>query len=128
MLPGVLLLVPACVAGCQGGESGPVPVPVKGTVVYRDKPLKTGSVYFVVPGEPPTVLPVTDGAFEGQVLPGTRRVEFRAYRTVARKFDPTEDAMEFVVNDLPGRYGTGSKVTAEIKEGGPNEFAFKLDP
>jgi hypothetical protein len=123
------LFLALVLAGCQREEPGPTPVPIKGTVKYNGKPLKAGSVYLVVPGEPPTVLPVTGGAFEGLALPGTRRVEFRAYRTVLQKNDPTDpkdEGIEFVINDLPERYGTTSKLTAEITPTGPNEFAFEL--
>ncbi|OAI39997.1 hypothetical protein AYO40_00890 [Planctomycetaceae bacterium SCGC AG-212-D15] len=73
----------ALLGGCAPQAESPVSV--HGKVTLDDKPLAAGKISFVVLGEPPVVLDIKDGAFTGQVKPGKKRVEIRAYRAAKRR-------------------------------------------
>src|SRR5260370_36447839 len=77
LLP-VVVVAALFVAGC--GESPPPLVQVKGTVTVDKHPLAEGNILFITPGQAPETLPIKDGAFEGMVQAGERRVEILAYK------------------------------------------------
>jgi len=99
---------------------------VRGTVTVDKQPLADGQIFFQIQGKAPVVLPIKDGAFEGKVEPGERKVEIMAYKEAASvpmegvKFEPSK------VNYLPERYNTSTTLKATVTEAGPNEFKFDL--
>ncbi len=121
----VLAAASLATTGC-GGAAPDRPVQVTGQVLLDGQPLAEGEISFVQEGEPPTMLNVTQGRFEGQVKPGKRRVEIRRYEL----YQPPP--MGGVVlppnkqNNLPARYNDNSKLTADVQAQGPNEFKFEV--
>jgi len=100
-------------------------IPVKGTVKLDGKPMDAGEVSFSIAGQPGRIATVTNGEFSGNAYPGTNKVEFAHFKEgPPLSTDPKKAPTK--VNDLPAKYQFESKVTAEVKAGGPNEFKFDI--
>jgi hypothetical protein len=125
LLPVVLLAAVGC------GPREPKPVPVRGTVTLDGKPLPEGQIAFITPGNPPELLDVRGGAFDGLAMPGDRRVEVAAYRPVRITPDIPKHLHALMAdgkeNYLPDRYHRQSTLSAEVRDPGPNEFTFELN-
>jgi hypothetical protein len=102
-------------------------VKISGTVNVDGKPLPEGSISFVGDqGTVPDVLTIQNGAFEGKVKPGKKKVEIRGFR--AAKAPPTATEPEdFKENYIAEEFNAKSKLTAEVTESGvdPNTFDVK---
>ena len=119
------LLVCVLGVGCGGSPKAPPHVTVKGNVKLDGKPMESGDVTFAVAGEVPDTIPVKSGAYEGKAKIGTARVEIRTYRPGKKnEMYPNEEPSP--ENYLPARYNSDSKLTAEVKQDGPNEFNFEV--
>ena len=103
-------------------------------VLLDNAPMKDGELTFIgAAGTIPEVVPVKDGAFKGDVTPGSKRVEIRAYKEVASTgggmYKPGEipgsgTARE---NYLPARFNTESQLAVVIKsEGGNDGLKFEV--
>jgi hypothetical protein len=117
----ILLLV-----GCSG-SSAERPVKVKGTVTLDQKPLAEGDIVFRTPGAAPNLIPITNGSFEGEVTPGKKIVEIRAYKP--QPPPPPMPGVTFEpgkINYIPAQYNDASKIEKEVTPGGPNEFKFEV--
>ncbi|MGO8747001.1 MAG: hypothetical protein ACLQNE_13520 [Thermoguttaceae bacterium] len=129
----------ACLAvyGCGTKENANAVkrYPVSGTATFDNQPLADGQIYFkTVATGSLDIVPIKDGKFKGDVEAGNRRVEISAYR----EGKPSEAAVKMYgdkaaqmagntkENYIPAKYNTGSKLTAEVKTSGPNEFKFDL--
>ena len=123
-LPPVIVVTALFASGC--GKSRPPLVPIKGTVTLDKRPLAEGNILFITPGQPPETLPIKDGAFEGMVQAGERRVEILAYKEAAPvpmkdvTFEPSK------ANYRPARYNTQSELKETVTPAGPNEFKYDL--
>jgi hypothetical protein len=114
-------------AGC-GGPAPEKLVKVKGTVTLDQKPLSEGEIMFNVPGKAPNLIPVKNGAFEGQSQTGKINVQIRAYKP-APPIPPMpglENNDPGQVNYLPARYNDASTLEAEVPPGGKDDFKFEL--
>jgi len=68
--------VVAVAYGCRGRSStGPATAPVSGTVTLDGEPMQGGEVRFMVPGQPPRVMPVENGGFSGAAFLGENQVD-----------------------------------------------------
>ncbi len=83
LMNGVLLLA---LAGCGASSRGPARVEVQGHVTFEGKPIEQGDIaFYPSPGGSgaPTAGPITNGQYHltgrAAILPGTYRVEIRAY-------------------------------------------------
>lgn len=114
--------------GC--GPSAP-PAPkqgdVKGTVTLDSKPMESGEVSFVIVGQPPSVLPVTNGAFSGKASIGANRVEVYSYRAGGaavemggQKFGGDKE------NFIPAKFNADSTLKADVAQSGANDFKFDV--
>lgn len=118
------VLVAAGLAGCSKG--GPSRAPVRGTVTLDKKPLADGQIVFVTPGKAPEALPIANGAFDGSVEVGERKVEILAYKDAPGvKMDGEPDTPS-KVNYLPTRYNSASQLTATVKPEGTLDLKFDL--
>ncbi len=110
--------------GCGGGDK-PSSIDVKGTVTLDAKPIPDGEISFMVTGQSPTVFPIKDGAYSGKALSGNNKVEVRAFKAgPPLSTDPEKKPTQ--MNYLPDAYGPNSKLTADVKSGGSNDFKFEL--
>lgn len=128
------LVLTACITlalvwaiGC--GDSSPrknaSTVPVKGTVKLDGKPMPDGEITFVAPNEPVNQMPVKDGAFSGQAVPGKNTVQFAVYKDgPPLSTDPEKKPTQ--VNTLPPQYTHQSTIEADVKAEGANEFTFDV--
>ncbi len=112
-----------CLNGC-GGQTFEQTYPVQGTITLDDQPLPSCTIVFMTPetGDLQS-LNIEAGRFTGDVRPGVRRVEIRAFTadTVPRSpIDPPPG------NYLPDRYNTASQLTATVVANGPNVFDYPL--
>jgi len=109
--------------GCSKAK----PVSVSGTVYLDGQLLKEGSINLVgEKGTTPESFEIKEGKFEGQALPGKKRVEIRAFR----QGKPTK--MGDVViegspeNYIPERFNTSTTLTAEVSASGINPNKFEV--
>jgi hypothetical protein len=117
--------------GCSTKEAKPVTV--KGTVNLDKQPLKDGEILFVdLGGGGSTALPIKDGAFSGDIKPGKKKVEIRAFRPA--KGDNTGGGMYKAgeveasrgENFLPARYNTDSQTQEEIPASGKSDLTYEV--
>lgn len=120
---GLIAVVIGMMAGCT--PSPPPVFPVAGVVSLDGVPLAEGEIYFVLPGDPPTILPIKDGRFEGKTQAGVHRVEICAYRPRSGKAEMPGMTLP-PENYLPARYNSESKLSAEVTASGPNQFEFAM--
>jgi len=123
-------IVAAClimIIGC-GGDSRQS---LQGSVTHDDEPLASGYISFTpqsgTPG-PTAGNEIADGRFSiaraRGTFPGTFRVEVTASRPSGRKVEgvPGEVYEQF----FPARYNKESELSAEVLDGGENDFEFAL--
>jgi len=117
-------LAMAATLGC-GTEAATLPptAPVTGTITLDGRPMATGEVVFVVPGEPEARLPVTNGAFSGEAYVGQNRVGVFTYREETPDSGLSTDTVK-KVNLVADRFSYNTTLTAEVTQSGPNEFTF----
>lgn len=120
-------------AGCSKQVGDVKRVPVSGKVTFESKLLATGNITFDAQnGQPPAVLSITDGKYDGQCPVGKCKVVIKSMRKVALKDKamakgPGYD-QEMEEESLPARYNAKSEIVKEVTEAGPNTFDFDLQP
>jgi hypothetical protein len=134
------------VAGC--GEKGPTMVSAGGTVLFNGEPLANANVVFVPEAGGPTSVGQTadDGKFtlsssaRPGAMVGKHQVAIQANERVRRdgKVEPapaeeidaeSETKSPYISRSLiPRTYGdySASGLTADVTEGGENQFTFEL--
>jgi len=123
---GGFLMALFLVTGC-----GPTAVPkakVSGEVNLDGKPLADGEIAFVKPGDPPDVMKVTNGKFDGEATIGDKSVEIRAYKE--GKVSPTATIKEATKeNFIPAKYNATTTLKASVSATGvsPSKFDVKSD-
>jgi hypothetical protein len=115
--------------GCDKKGADAQRVRVTGKVTLDGKDLQTGTVVFdPESGEPPAVMNILDGKYEGLAPVGKNRVRIAAIRKVSMKEKMGMDGPGYdqlvEENALPPRYGDKSEIFREVTEAGPNEFNF----
>ncbi len=126
-----LLVVSLCVIGCSGGEPYQ---PMTGAVTVDGKPLEKGVITFYPEGPGTTVGgEILEGHFslaqENGATPGKYRVEIVAYKNSGKsEFDiDTNSQVPIEIQYLPVKYNVKSQLKADVVEGEPNEYDFKLE-
>jgi len=122
-------------AGCQGPSDTLPREAISGTVTLDGKPLPAGRIEFQPSGQAETTAAsggITDGSYrirqdEGPV-PGTYKVSVTSAVTTAK---PPPGAMPGDTppppkEPIPAKFNAQTKLTAEVKKGGPNTFNFEL--
>jgi hypothetical protein len=101
-------------------------VPVSGTVTLDGKPMEDGVVYFKRP-EVGAVdrMEVKDGKFEGIAEVGERRVEVCRYR-FGEPFRMGGAEIPNRIETIDAKFNTNTELTANVTEGGTNEFHFEV--
>jgi len=110
--------------GC--GDSGPVRCDVTGTVTLDGEPLETGEILFLpADGQGPSdTCQIVAGAFEGEVTPGSKKVEISS----TKEIPATETGgMPDYISLVPAKYNTATTLTAEVTEGGIEPATFALE-
>src|ERR1700758_4058464 len=108
LILGCILCTVCCLVGCS---SKPQPVAVTGTVELDGQPLDDGSItLFPDGGGAAEKFTVKNGKFEGQALPGKKKVEIHAFK----QGEPTKMGDKIIpaplVNYIPAKYNTESKI------------------
>lgn len=132
-------------SGCGSGDGLPRRA-VSGTVTLDGQPLEKGLITFMPAGQggdsTSAAAEVSAGSFsvarDVGLVPGKYRVAVSVMKEVrakgARK-KQVDNATGEIVDDfdttatkesLPGRYNAQSELTADVTDGGPNEFSFPL--
>lgn len=124
----VLSLVPF-LQGC-GGSSGPKAPPtgmVSGTVNLDGKPMESGEISFILPGEAPAAIPVKAGKFEGKAAIGENRVEIRSFRPGQPVMMGDKPVGEPVPqNFLPSKYNVETQFKEKIEAAGKKDLKFEV--
>ena len=129
---GLMLAVAGGVA-CRG-DSGPARLPISGSITIDGAPLPSGSITFApLDGPVAATAEVRDGRFHADrsagATPGRYQVEIVAVRPTGRRVphpDLPRETTEEVRDIIPPRYNVATELTAEVKPGADNEFAFAL--
>jgi hypothetical protein len=102
----------------------PPGVKVSGTVKLDGTSMEGGEVRFVVPGQPPKALPITNGAFSGEVFTGKNEIGVVWDKEGGP--NPTDPKLKMMVNSVDPKFlpGPTSPFNAEIT--GPKEFTFEV--
>ena len=119
----------AATGACR--RSGPVLVPVSGTVTFDGGPVEEGEIVFraadgaVASG----AARIAAGRYEGRAPLGAKRVEIIAVRRKAATAAKAGDSGESAPAEMfvPDRYNAQSTLTAEVTAAGPNTFDFALE-
>jgi hypothetical protein len=116
----------AWTAGCtpQNAKSPPG-VQVSGTVKLDGKPMQGGEVRFIVAGQAPKALPITNGAFSGEVFKGKNEIGVVWDKEGGP--NPTDPNLKMMVNAVNPKFlpGPASPFNTEIT--GPKEFTFEVN-
>jgi hypothetical protein len=127
-LRGFALIIALVAAGC-GGDSG-VPemktVPISGTVTLDGQPMADGELTLNNPPHVQMMIPIAGGKFSGVSPPGKHKVEIRAYKDVTVKNDMYPEGTTSRENYIPPEFNDQSTLTADVTEGGANEFTFDV--
>ena len=115
-----------CVLGCGGSSASKVKmIPVKGTIKLDGKEMAEGEVHFLVTGQAPSILPVKNGAYVGTAVVGKNTVQVFSYKAgPPMSTDPSKTPTK--VNFIPDRFNNTSKLSADVAEGGANDFPFEV--
>ena len=108
---------------------------LSGTVTLDGQPLAEGSIAFRPEYEtdsPTGGGKIQDGKFaiksDAGLHVGSFRVEITASRPTGQKtYDEMGNEIDEWAQYLPERYNSQSELTAEVTDGGPNEFDFPLE-
>jgi hypothetical protein len=135
-----LVLAVGLAAGCSGSGDDLPREPVWGTVTLDNQPLATGVIQFGPADKAAGAAlnsaggQITDGKFsisrEQGLVPGKYNVAINA----AEKTEKTKPEQpgarkrsELAKELIPAQYNSQTKLTAEVKKGGGNDFAFTLE-
>lgn len=143
----IVAALPAIVVGCGGDAAGPKLVRVTGTVTFKGQTVQGALVTFSPTGAAGrraavgttdasgrfnlTTINPGDGAMPGTYAVGISKTEAPQVAAGPEKFDPTQvgGTKDVPSKDLlPSKYKTasGSGLTAEVQDRGPNDFKFEL--
>jgi hypothetical protein len=120
-------LMAAGIAGCAPKPRQPTPTSaVKGIVNLDGKPMPAGEIWFSVSGDPPAVLPISNGAYAGKVHIGKNLVEVFAYIDgPPRSTEPNGPPSK--INTIPSTFnGPESTLSAQVTKDGANDFKFDI--
>ena len=112
--------------GCdKTGEDLPTTAKVSGMVEVDGKPMEGGEVRFSLPGVPPRSMPVSSGAFSGEVFIGKNQVE-----VVLEKDGPPhpmEPGKFLKVNTIdPKFWGSSTTLSADVPKEGKTDLKFQV--
>lgn len=110
-------------SGC--GNSEPKLVSVNGTVTLDGVPLADGFMYFkTIETGSLERIEIKGGAFNGNALPGLRRIEIIS--NVPKKVVIDGKTIEVPDNIIHPSFNINSKLTAEVLPNGSNTFKFEV--
>lgn len=112
--------------GCSDSPKGAATsARVKGTVKMDGKTVPVGELHFAIPGFPPRIVEIKDGAFEGEAPVGKNKVELFIYveGPASEKYKGTTTK----INVAPEKYwGPNTTLEANVNAGAKNEVKFDL--
>ena len=146
-LGSILFLILVTVVGCQKSDK-PKYANVKGKVTFNGKPIEKGQITFVVQGQLPSTMLISDGSFSGQAMIGVNNVSVSAMKKSAtappvpkaaqvqikgymekKKGEPggpTGESDPSLVEYIPPEWGAQSKETRVVEAGAANEFEIDI--
>jgi hypothetical protein len=123
--PLIVALFLFLLAGCGDSKPAAKMVPVSGTVKHDGKAMPEGQVAFKITQTGALhTLPVKDGEFKGEVPAGDYRVEVSAYTVKIEGSGAMKG--EVKINTVAKQFNSESKLTATVKDPGPNQFSFDV--
>jgi hypothetical protein len=123
---GLAAMLVIILPGCNSTRKAPMGR-VSGKVTLDGHPMKDGAIYFIPSGgEVATEVPIKDGAFAGEAVVGTSRIQFAVWEVKMVNDPKTPGATgEQKTNILPARFHIESKETREVGAG-DNSFDFAI--
>jgi hypothetical protein len=122
----LLCAVLAWTVGCGSSPENakaPPTVKVSGTVKLDGKPMEGGEVRFVVSGQAPKALPITNGAFSGEAYTGKNEIGVVWDKEAPNPMDPQ---LKMMVNAVDLKYLPSPKSPLNAEITGPKEFNFEV--
>jgi hypothetical protein len=143
----LLSLILVTVVGCGQSDNSKY-ANVKGKVTFNGKPIEKGQITFVVQGQIPSTMLISDGSYSGQAMIGVNNVSISAMKKSAtappvpkaaqvqikgymekKKGEPggpTGDYDPTLVESIPPEWGAQSKETRVVEAGAANEFDIDI--
>jgi hypothetical protein len=116
-----LFLVLTSLVGCQGGSELEVE-PVSGSVTLDGNPIDDGRIQFRSTEADQRSFSgvIKEGKYTLGTTTGPMRVEIRASRIIAGKFDESNPDEKIPMGEMyiPQKYNSRSELTADVPEGG----------
>lgn len=111
---------------CTPQNAPPPPTAkVAGTVSVDGAPMQEGEIRFDVPGQPPKVLPVKNGAFSGEAFLGKNQVE--VVHDVDGPPSTTDPKVHTKINTVAPEFsGPNTKLSADIVAAGAANLRFEV--
>lgn len=99
---------------------------VTGAVTWDGQPLKDGTINLIPldPTIPAVSAKIVNGAYEVLALPGMKKVEIYASRSVGEFLPHMGMAAQEMY--IPEEYNARSTLTADVSATGDNQFSFEL--
>jgi hypothetical protein len=111
--------------GCTSQNEKPPPlVKVSGTVKLDGKPMEGGEARFIVVGQAPKILPITNGAFAGEVFNGKNQIGVVWDKEGGAS--ATDPKMKMTVNAVDSKFLPGPASPFNTDINGPKEFTFEV--
>ena len=121
----LLCVVVVWTVGCTPENAkAPPTVKVSGTVKMDGKPMEGGEVRFVVPGQLAKALPITNGAFSGEVFAGKNEIGVVWEKEGGP--NPTDPTTKMMVNAVSPKFQPGPASPFNTEITGPKEFTFEV--
>jgi hypothetical protein len=115
-----MICVLASILACTPSNApAPNTAKIAGKVNLDGAPMPDGEARFSVPGQPPKILPIKNGSFEGEVYIGKNRVD-----VVLEKDGPassTDAKAPIRINSIAPK-----ELQAEVSKDGVNTFTFEV--
>ncbi len=98
---------------------------VSGTATLDGKAMSGGEVRLAVPGQPPKIIEIKDGAFSGEAFVGKNVVE--VYLAKDGPPSTTDPKTPTKINAVDAKFtGPNSALKSEVTKDGPNEFKYEV--
>ncbi|HZZ78103.1 MAG TPA: hypothetical protein VFE62_06275 [Gemmataceae bacterium] len=122
---GVLTLLFLASCSVPQNAAAPPTAKVAGKVMLDGKPMASGEIQFVIPGQPPKTCSIKDGAFSGDAFTGRNKVEVVHF--IDGPPSTTDPNVKTTINTVAPQFsGPDTKLAAEVPPTGVSSLEFAV--